>query len=334
MKQNKTNLAVVGSGLSGAILANKLQASGYTVTVFDKSRGTGGRLSSCRTESAEGDLGAPYFDPQSTDFRNWLTDQASIQEWQPYAHQFQDSKLFRKSYFVASPRQSALTRTLLSECKLCTSTQVGYIWPEKNRVLIRNSQGESLGHFDRVVIATPALQAAKLLEAIPRFSKKARSINYESSWMVVVKIKVVEATPVDIISGDHPILSRCIKNCAKPGRLKTNGYETWVLEANSLWSKEHINADKELVASVLYSTFSKLVPGSHAEVCRVHRWLYSSHKSLNEGYLWDTSTNIGACGDWLSSGQLQGAWDSANLLANRLISEINPSTEMKRALIY
>lgn len=84
-KVNTMNIAVIGAGLSGLWLANRLQAEGHTVTVFEKSRGTGGRMASKRfTYSEEGqapvtwraDLGAQYFTARSA----WFV--REVEAWQ------------------------------------------------------------------------------------------------------------------------------------------------------------------------------------------------------------------------------------------------------------
>lgn len=99
------NIAVIGAGLSGLWLANRLQAEGHTVTVFEKSRGTGGRMASKRfTYSEEGqapvtwraDLGAQYFTARSAWFvgeveawqrKGWV----ACWECQPYRASFSES---------------------------------------------------------------------------------------------------------------------------------------------------------------------------------------------------------------------------------------------------
>ena len=43
-------VAVVGAGMAGTACADVLVRSGHSVHLFDKSRGTGGRLATCRVE--------------------------------------------------------------------------------------------------------------------------------------------------------------------------------------------------------------------------------------------------------------------------------------------
>ncbi len=58
MKQGE-RVAIIGAGLAGALVAEGLHRFGAQVTVFDKSRGTGGRLAAARLGELSMDLGAP-----------------------------------------------------------------------------------------------------------------------------------------------------------------------------------------------------------------------------------------------------------------------------------
>ena len=40
--------AIIGAGMAGLTVASILRTAGYEATVFDKSKGTGGRLEFCR----------------------------------------------------------------------------------------------------------------------------------------------------------------------------------------------------------------------------------------------------------------------------------------------
>jgi len=54
---NRTT-AIIGAGISGLACAQALAAAGQPVTLFDKARGPGGRMSSRRLPEATLDLGA------------------------------------------------------------------------------------------------------------------------------------------------------------------------------------------------------------------------------------------------------------------------------------
>ncbi len=54
-------IAIVGAGIAGLAAAQTLIRAGQQVQIFDKSRGSGGRMASKRSEAGALDLGAQYF---------------------------------------------------------------------------------------------------------------------------------------------------------------------------------------------------------------------------------------------------------------------------------
>lgn len=59
--QNK-KIAIIGAGVSGLIVANE-------VTIFDKSRGIGGRMATRRVDNYHFDHGAQFFTAKSEEFK-------------------------------------------------------------------------------------------------------------------------------------------------------------------------------------------------------------------------------------------------------------------------
>ncbi|MHC4933632.1 MAG: FAD-dependent oxidoreductase, partial [Planctomycetota bacterium] len=77
-------IAVIGAGTAGLTAARQLVARGHAVTVYDKSRGTGGRMSTRRVSPWIFDHGAQYFTAREPEFqravRKWL-EQGVVLEW-------------------------------------------------------------------------------------------------------------------------------------------------------------------------------------------------------------------------------------------------------------
>lgn len=329
MNRVKPRVAIIGAGLSGAVLCDLLLQENYQVTVFDKSRGTGGRLASCRLGDYTADLGAPFLQQDGSAFSRWLCEQEEVKHWQPQAYDFQCNPVESISCYTAAPRQSALTRRLLQGSEFQPGTRVGFIWPElvndNNRVVVRDEKGKGLGHFDAVVVATPAQQAAPLLESIPRFMKKALTVNFDVCWVhVLVTYSEESVNTPELLSGEHEILSRITKDSAKPGRQCPVNAEVWTIEANEEWSRQHRDSDKADVALALRNAFLELFP-SHSNMIaeRTHRWLYARHTKTDANHLWDADTGIGVCGDWFASGDAEAAWLSAHSLADELIAHLD-----------
>ncbi len=69
-------IAIIGTGIAGLSAARALKDAGHVVQLFDKSRGSGGRMSSKRSDAGALDMGAQYFTARDRRFVN------EVQRWQ------------------------------------------------------------------------------------------------------------------------------------------------------------------------------------------------------------------------------------------------------------
>ena len=66
------DFCIVGSGISGSTIANLLSKK-FTVEIFDKARGPGGRSSNRRyISNLNFDHGLQYFNPKSKEFKKFI----------------------------------------------------------------------------------------------------------------------------------------------------------------------------------------------------------------------------------------------------------------------
>ncbi|KAA0873967.1 NAD(P)/FAD-dependent oxidoreductase [Nitrincola tapanii] len=324
-------VAVIGAGIAGLRCALGLREAGFAVEVFDKSRGTGGRLASTRVGALSADLGAPWIMTEDAEWRDWLNrhPHAAV-PWTPWRSDF---SLFNPaqtlSGWVGVPRSSAITRALAQGVTLTPERRISVVWPEREGVLLRDEQGEPLGHYAAAMVATPAPQAAPLLDAVQRFRQRAESVLMQPSWVLVLSLT---RTPtalqgIDWVEGEHPVFRRWVRDSSKPGRQG----EVWVLEASDAWSQDYVNLNADSVAQELMAEFEALVAEPlSVEAFKVHRWLYSApQKALEAGALWDADARIGACGDWLggssslsshAASYLESAWCSGRALAEQVMT--------------
>ena len=73
-------IAIIGTGIAGLSAAQALQAAGHSIHLFDKSRGSGGRMSSKRSDAGALDMGAQYFTARDRRFAT------AVQQWQAEGH--------------------------------------------------------------------------------------------------------------------------------------------------------------------------------------------------------------------------------------------------------
>lgn len=181
-------IAIIGAGMAGITAARTLLQAGHQVTVFEKSKGTGGRMSTRRTEFGSFDHGTQYFTVRDARFRammHWALDTAPdiARPWAANAVRVLDSQGHtleaalpnREPHWVAQPGMNALVghmaEPLLAKGLLLQNSQV--------RLIERSSLGayslqchnpdlpqakpQNIGGFDAVLLAIPSVQAQTLL---------------------------------------------------------------------------------------------------------------------------------------------------------------------------
>lgn len=316
--------AIIGAGLSGLACATRLHAFGWRVSVFDKSRGPGGRMSTRRGDDWQSDHGAQYFTARDPRFKaevaRWQAAGVAA-VWQPRMAVIGDEALHDADValqrFVGTPRMTAPARFLADALPLTPQCTVDGIentasgWQIDSR-----EQGRLSGSFDALILAVPAPQAVPLVSGVaPGLAALASRAAMRGCWTLMVRYDAPLTLPFDAAFVNRGPLRWLAREPSKPGR---PARETWLLHASAAWSEAHIEADPAWVATSLAAAFVELgAPPPAASTA--HRWRYAdTEPALNLGYGWDAERQIGLCGDWLNGGKVEGAWLSGIRLADAM----------------
>ncbi|WP_017936916.1 NAD(P)/FAD-dependent oxidoreductase [Zestomonas thermotolerans] len=320
-------IAIIGTGLAGLSAAQSLTGAGLRVQLFDKSRGSGGRMASRRSDAGSLDLGAQYFTARDRRFletvQHWQS-RGWVAEWSPSLYNFSDGRLSyspdEQTRWVGTPRMSSITRALLGGLPVQFSCRISEVFRGRRHWQLQDTEGQVHGPFSQVVIATPAPQATTLLAAAPKLASAAASVAMEPVWAVALGFERPLETDIEGCFVQDSPLSWLARNRSKPGR--DGALDTWVLHASSEWSKQHLDLSKELIIEQLHGAFAELIG------CAVpppafglaHRWLYARPAQAHQwGVLADADLGLYACGDWCLSGRVEGAWLSGQEAARRLL---------------
>ena len=313
------NVAVIGSGMAGLTAARILEAAGAIVTVFDKSKGTGGRLSSRSFEAGWIDHGAPYFSSDLPQFLEFLQDHLpteSMQPWHPNVTGLIGAD--EQPHLIGVPRSSAITRGLLGNLRFQPSTRIARMVDSADGWQLFNDGESLLGCWPQVVIAVPAPQALTLLRDQPPLAKAISAVTMEPCWVTAVRSKTKLTGQADVSVYQDSVVRRFIHNSAKPGRLNTNVY---LVQATKSWSILHLEETAESVGNQLQKRFDQLVSNDgDSEILFSHRWRYAFTESpLGQPCLWDAELSLGVCGDWCLGRRVEDAWQSGADLAVRML---------------
>ncbi len=319
--------AVLGAGLSGLACARSLADSGWSVRVFDKARGAGGRMSTRRADGRHFDHGAQYFTVRDERFEGFVESwrqNGLVSEWDgeiavlgDEAKRWKDRRTRR---FVGVPGMNSICRHLAAGLDLTFETRVAGLDRVDGRWLLTSDGGAELGSYDSVVVSAPAPQTAALLkEPAPALAARAARVDMAPCWAVMASFPVPLRLGFDGAFVHDSALSWVARNNSKPGR--PDG-EAWLLHASPDWSRAHLELEKEDAAKLLLAAFRTAVGGLDQDAAEVdaHRWLYALPTNpLTEPYLYDADLGLGACGDWCGGPRVEGAFLSGCALADRLL---------------
>jgi len=317
-------VTVIGAGISGLACARTLHDHGIAVTVLDKSRGVGGRLSTRREGQWQFDHGAPCF--RLDDSRLARLAESWVQDGVVYP--VHDGDFVGTTGMNALPKHLARDLTVKTGVQVASLTRAGSGWAIVDRDGGRHDA-------DIVLLATPAPQAAALLRTTDgpvTFAPALAEVSMLPCWSSMI---VFDGPPPTVVSdsltdgafrSDAPLLHRAWRQSARAGRSTD---EMWVVHSEGQWSAEHLEEDPMAIAAQVSTALRAELRIAGDIVHAVsHRWRYSRVQTgLDDVCVFDESRAIGACGDWGAAGatrrshpSVERAWLSGIALAGRVLS--------------
>lgn len=330
-------IAIVGSGLGGLMAARILVDHGWNVTVFDKSRGPGGRSSTRRLEQTlQFDHGAQYFtckDPRVAKYVcSWMTSGlASV--WSGRIVEWRDREIVAEksnaNRIVWVPGMSAIGKHLAKDLTVRYQHRIDSIEGERGNYHLVGQLGSASTDeerfeseaFDTVLLNCPVHQTLQLLPPGLESAEKLQRASHRPCWTFMVAFPTRWELPFDgAFVKDSPI-AWIARDSSKPRR--PSELDCWVVQTSSDWAAENIQLDRDRVCEVLMDELQRLFPVAPPEPLfrQSHRWLYAAvaQNIADEACFWDSRSRIGVCGDWFQTPNIEGALLSGMALAGRVM---------------
>jgi predicted NAD/FAD-dependent oxidoreductase len=320
-------IAIIGAGLAGLTLARRLQDIAQ-VTVFEKSRGLGGRLSTRRAEPFAFDHGAQYFTAKTDAFNDFLKPMIAsnvVQAWDARVVDIRDGQVMNQRqwdatcpHYVGSPGMSAIGRYLADGLDVRRQTHIQSVVADERGWALTDTDGEELGVFDWVISTAPVAQTAALLP--PSFAAMSALPDLQMQGCFAVMLGFDQALPLDfdVARVVDTKIGWIAVNSSKPGRPDACRL---VIHANNAWSQAHLDAPRDTVMTELCDAASDLLGLSLATAQHraIHAWRYANvDQPRTVRYLLDTDNQLAAAGDWCLEGRVESAFSSAMALADDL----------------
>ena len=315
------NIAIVGAGISGLSAARKLIEK-HNVTIFDKSRGVGGRMSTRYSEAYEFDHGAQYFTAKDKRFKMILSSETFedvIKPWDSRAFYKKENDLIPDTggfRYVSYPRMNSFAKKLSKGLNISLNSNVSSIHKDKEKWVLETADGKVYRGFDLVILALPNQQAISLMPIETNYFKKVKEVEMDPCFALMIGLKKKYDFGWDSLRLNNNINSWLAVNSSKPGR--STDQTALVIHSAVEWSKKNKSGDITWVQDQMEAAASKTcgidISEAHHKV--IHRWMFASvSKPSSEGYFYDHSLKIATCGDWCNGGRVEGAYISGLMVA-------------------
>jgi renalase len=295
------DVAVVGAGVAGLVAAARLAAAGCRVTVYDKSRGLGGRLATRRSARGSFDHGAPVVHCEPWQLAP-LEERGACRRWGDLGH-------------VGLPGMSGLVRPLAEGLPLSPEAEVTAVTAEPDGVRLRFVSGAEAGPYARVVLAVPAPQAARIAAGLEGVAA-LEPVGMGPVWTLMAAFAERPDLPDMLRPGGA--IDLVVRDAAKPGR----SGEGWVAHAAHGWTRERLELTTEAVLPMLLAEVEDLAEGRLPRPIHVaaHRWRYGlTERPLGAPFAALAGGAVLAGGDWALGPRAEHAWLSGQAMAEAVI---------------
>ena len=317
------DFCILGSGIAGSTVANLLSKK-YSVHVFDKARGPGGRSSNKRFKNnLSFDHGVQYISPRSKIFTKYiqkLYKNKILKSWDDNHLDFTFEKKPFSTKYIGRKANNDLVKYNLKNIKQSFDSPIEkvefkkYFW----EITLKNN---SKYQFKSLIITCPFPQLKKLARNYLDKDVLKLKVQMQPNITVMIALKNQKNLPISSIKFNDDILAWVANENSKK-RYKSN-INLWTLQATLKWSKKTINKYKtdKSIMNQLIMRFINLTGFEKNKIIfkKIHGWKYSyNYNKTPYLSIWNKKINLGICGDWLSGPKVENAWLSANDLARKI----------------
>ncbi len=320
-----SSFCVIGSGISGATIANLLSKK-YTVDLYDKAKGIGGRSSFKRLDKTRGfDHGTQYFSPKSLKFKSFtkrLIEKKILKVWTG-EHKFLNRKKKENKNHVkviGKKGNNDISKYLLKNIRCYFESEVKKIYFSDKKWELTFSDGK-IKTYENLILTCPFPQLRKLTKKYIKNSFINAKIKMDANITVLIEIKKTNLNLSSFLFNDKILGWAGYENSKKRFKSKT---DLWTLQSTFNWANKKIKqnkVNKKVNSEILINKFFQLTGIKQTKILFLlnHGWMYSSNSNpLKLKSYWNSKLNLGVCADWFNGPRLESGWISANDLYKKI----------------
>tara|TARA_Y100000768_G_scaffold373729_1_gene342677 strand:+ start:535 stop:1506 length:972 start_codon:yes stop_codon:yes gene_type:complete len=319
------DFCIIGSGISGSTIASNLKKK-YSIKVFDKARGIGGRSSFKRYKKKVGfDHGLQYLSPRSKEFKsftNKLIKKRVLKHWKG-KHEFLNRRVKRDKKHVkliGVRGNNDISKFLLKNINCNFQSELSQIKRQKNCWYLKFKDNNQI-YSKKLIITAPYPQAKKLTSKFIKGKIFKNKVKMNSCLTVLLITNKTNSKMSSFFTNDKVLGWVSNENSKK--RFNYNK-DLWVLQSTFEYGKQHTDFyknKKKFYTNILINKFKKITNVKIKKIyfSYIHGWKYSSNsKPLKTQSYWNRKIGLGLCGDWFGGPRFEDGWLSARDLYKKI----------------
>ena len=303
-------IIIIGAGMAGLSAARVLTRKGHEVTVLDKGRGVGGRMSTRAIENAKADHGAQYFSVKTPEFQAFISElqlDNIIAEW--HLVQRDNVRYVGAKGMNTIPKKMASTLNVLINEKLISI----------NNNSIKTESG-NIYDFDNLLITIPTPQVIDLFQISEiEFSENDKKVIEQIEYQPCIAVMAVLKQPTKIVSGGIILDNQPVAWVADNFQKGITEIPTATIHASAAYSAKRFDDDLQDVANDMLLSVNQYIVPENIVSFQTHRWKFSNAtKRFEKPFYQIESKNIYLGGDGFGIGNVEGAFLSGYYLGMSL----------------
>ena len=297
-------IAIIGAGFSGCNLYNNLKEKYDDITIFEKSRGVGGRLSTKYVDDKFIDHGTSSIIPNTDDLKLFCLDLAS-------------SQILRAKYdeFIPKSGINNICKFLINQKDLIKNTKITKAINSNNKWLLEDENHKIYEEFDLLFITIPAPQILQMhIELSDDFKDKLSKIKYDSIFSLILHSNKDIKLPLNELY-ENPDIQKIVDNSKK---YLYKEFSSYVIHSTKEFANCVNEKTKEEICEIFLDNFDDEIKDILEDFTIIpHLWKYAfARNSLEMPYFLDKEKNLGICGDYFNHNNLEAALLSSELLGD------------------
>lgn len=297
-------IAIIGAGFSGCNLYDNLKLQFEDITIFEKSRGVGGRLSTKYIDDKFIDHGAPFLVPITEDLKAFCSDLVK-------------NKVIKNRYdeFLPINGMNQICKFLINEKDLKTNTKITKAIFENNKWILTDENKNIYKDFDKLFLTIPATQILEMdIKLEEELEKELSQIKYDSVFSLILYSKEDLKLNENKIYENKNVLN--IINNSKKYSYKD--FSSYVIHSSKDFANSLNLKTKDEICEIFLETFEKDLKDEIRSFNIIpHLWKFAFIKnSLDIPYFINKDKTLGICGDYFNFSNLEASLSSSELLGN------------------